>query len=101
MNFGEAIYAVRKEKEMSQKTFSSMIGIDQSYLSLIENNKKRPSTKLIEEVSNKVNIPLPILLFYSISEDDVTEEKKELFRIIFPRIKEMLSALFDQERNEK
>ncbi|NGP75627.1 helix-turn-helix transcriptional regulator [Balneolaceae bacterium YR4-1] len=96
MKFGDAIYTVRKQKNMSQDKFSKLIGVDQSYLSLLENNKKRPSTKLLEEISNSINIPLPILLFYSISEEDVKNDKRELFRLVYPQIKDMLFQIFDE-----
>ncbi|HLR00019.1 MAG TPA: helix-turn-helix transcriptional regulator [Sphingobacterium sp.] len=97
MDLGKAIYTVRKKKNLSQNKFSELLDIDQSYLSLIENNKKKPSIKLLEKVSSNTDLPLPILLFFSLSEEDVKDEKKELFNMMFPKIKEMVSVIFDEE----
>lgn len=95
MDIGKAIYTIRKQKKLSQEKFSKKVGIDQSYLSLIENNKKKPSTKLLEKISAKTKTPLPILFFFSLSEDDVSPKKKELFNILFPRIKDMVGEIFE------
>lgn len=97
MDLGKAIHNVRKKKNLSQSKFSNLLGIDQSYLSLIENNRKKPSIKLLERVSNETDLPLPILLFFSLSEEDVKDDKKELFNIMFPKIKEMVSVIFEEE----
>jgi len=95
MNIGQAIHTVRKKKKLSQEKFSELVGIDQSYLSMIENNKKNPSMKLLEKISQKTNTPLPILLFFSLSEDDVSPQKRELYHILFPRVKEMVGDIFE------
>lgn len=95
MDIGKAIYTIRKQKKLSQEKFSKKVGIDQSYLSLIENNKKKPSTKLLEKISAETETPLPILFFFSLSEDDVSPQKRELYNILFPRIKEMVGEIFE------
>lgn len=95
MDIGNAIQTIRKQKNLSQSEFARKVGIDQSYLSLIENNKKKPSTKLLEKISSETETPLPILFFFSLSEEDVKSEKKELFKIIFPRIRDMVGEIFD------
>lgn len=100
MNIGEAIYTVRKKKKLSQKQFSQLIEIDQSYLSLIENNKKLPSLKILERISQETHTPIPILLFFSMSEEDVSPNKRELYHILFPRVKEMVGDIFETEITE-
>lgn len=95
MNYGKAISTIRKKNKYSQKDFSKIVGIDQSYLSQIENNKKRPSTKLLDNISSKLGIPVPILFFLTLSEDDISPEKKELFEIIYPRISDMIFSLIN------
>lgn len=96
MDYGKAIYSIRKHRNWSQEKFSTRVGIDQSYLSLVENNKKRPSTKMIEKISNTLGVPMPIIFFFSLSENDVPQEKRELFNMIYPRMKEMLYDFFEE-----
>jgi transcriptional regulator with XRE-family HTH domain len=100
MNIGQAIHTVRKNKKLSQTEFSELIEIDQSYLSQIENNKKRPSMKLLEKISGVTHTPLPIVLFYSLTEEDVNPRKRELYHILFPKVKEMIGDLFNQDINQ-
>lgn len=99
MDLGKAIQSIRDKKGLSQKEFSELVEVNQSYLSLIENNRKKPSIKLLEKISGKTEIPLPIMMFLAMSEEDVKEEKKELFRIMFPKIKELVSVIFEEELN--
>lgn len=99
MNLGKSIHTLRKRKNLSQDEFSNLIDIDQSYLSLIENNRKKPSIKLLEKISERTDIPLPVIMFFSLSESDVKKEKRELFNMMFPKIKEMVSVIFEEENN--
>lgn len=100
MNIGQAIHTVRKKKNLSQDKFSELVGIDQSYLSLIENGKKKPSMKLLEKISQETKTPLPILLFFSLSEEDVSPQKRELYHILFPRVKEMVGDIFESSTED-
>ncbi len=53
------------------------------------------------EISKNLNIPIGILYFLTVSEEDIPEEKKEMFRIIGPSIKQLISQVFsDQELSE-
>lgn len=97
MNLGKSIHTLRKRKNLSQDEFSNLVDIDQSYLSLIENNRKKPSIKLLEKISERTDIPLPVIMFFSLSESDVKKEKRELFNMMFPKIKEMVSVIFEEE----
>lgn len=94
MNLGKAIQHVRKSKNLTQHEFADILQIDQSYLSLIENNKKKPSYKLIERISDVTQYPVPIFFFLSLSEDDIPEGKREFFNLIYPNVKGMLSDIF-------
>lgn len=94
MNLGKVIYQARKLSKLKQKEFANKLEIDKTYLSQLENNKKTPSIKLLEKMSHEIEIPLPILFFSSLSEEDVPENKKQLFRILFPKIEEMVQDIF-------
>ncbi len=49
---------IRKRKRLTQGQFAIIIGVSQNYLSEIENNKKCPSLKKLEEIATKLNIPM-------------------------------------------
>ncbi|MFQ5548517.1 MAG: helix-turn-helix domain-containing protein [Woeseia sp.] len=47
MNFGEKLKALRNEREMTQPELAEAIGIEQSYLSKLENDKSLPSNDML------------------------------------------------------
>lgn len=52
----------RVEKGFSQSKAASELGITQDYLSMIENNRRSPSSKLMEKMAN-VYDQLPEVIF--------------------------------------
>lgn len=65
-----AIYGY-KATEMSE-----LLDISNSYLSEIENNKKKPSLELLEKYSRIYNIKLSSLILLSEDYDEATKENK-------------------------
>ncbi len=51
MKLGEKIKLLRSEKEMTQPELSSKAGIEQSYLSKLENEKGSPSFDIINRIA--------------------------------------------------
>lgn len=51
----QRITRVRKHKGMSQKEFSTTIGVSQSYLSEVESGKSKPSLELLSGIVNRFN----------------------------------------------
>ncbi len=96
MNIGIAIKELRKRKAFNQKQFCEKVGITQSYLSLIESNKKTPSTEVLEKVATAVDVPLPILFWFTVDENDVDNSKLEMFRLLKPSVDKLITELFDK-----
>lgn len=94
MQIGDAVKTLRLEKKLKQKELASLCSITQTYLSQIENNKKRPNFELFERLSGHLGVPLPVVLFLSITEDDVVASKRELFRIMKPSINKFIDEIF-------
>lgn len=61
MNIGRNIKIIRISKQLSQKRLAKEVGITPTYLSLIENEVKKPSLSLIEKLSQVLGIPLTLL----------------------------------------
>lgn len=94
MNLGAVIKDIRKQKRQTQTEFASNCGITQTYLSQIENNSKEPNLSTLKEISNNLDIPLPILFFLSLNEDDISPEKRKAFEIINPSVKLLINDFF-------
>jgi XRE family transcriptional regulator, regulator of sulfur utilization len=96
MNIGQSIKKLRKERlpHLTQGEYASTIGITQTYLSQIESGKKKPSTDLLEKIAKDFDMPLPIIFWYGIEEQDVRESKKEYFLFLKPSIDKLIDSIF-------
>lgn len=96
MNYGKMIYTLRVNRmKQRQNEFAESIGITQSYLSGIENGNKKPTTDLLEKIASHVNLPMPILFWFSITEKDVPKEKKEYFVSLKPTADALINSFFN------
>lgn len=91
MDLGNIIKNIRKQKKLTQKEFASSCGITQTYLSQIESNHKDPNISVLKNISEKLDIPLPILFFLSLTDDDIQENKKNIFKMLNPLIKNLFN----------
>ncbi len=75
MNIGISIRNIRKERtpKLNQSEFAKLIGITQSYLSQIETGAKTPNISVLETISKEFEIPLPIIFWLVLSEEDFAE----------------------------
>lgn len=94
MNLGQTIKRIRKEKNVSQSVLAKQCEISQTYLSKIENDKKEPTILVLKNISSNLDIPLPILFFLAVDEDDVKEERKTQFNEFAPVVKGIVDKIF-------
>ncbi len=94
MDLGNTIVMLREERGLKQKDLAEYAGLTQSYLSQIEKNKKEPNLSTLKTIGKALGIPLPILLFLSIDEKDLPEQKKEAFDILRPLMKNLINDFF-------
>jgi len=94
MDLGTTIKKLRKQKDMTQDDFAGMCDITQTYLSQIENNQKEPNLSILKTISEKLEIPLPIIFYLSLNEDDVPEEKRKAFEMVSPAVKSLVHEFF-------
>jgi transcriptional regulator with XRE-family HTH domain len=94
MNLGNSIKNIRKQKGLTQNEFATLCGITQTYLSQIEGNLKEPNLSTLKAISEKLDMPLPILFFLSMTEDDVQLDKRKAFEIISPSVKSLVNEFF-------
>ncbi|MCO5263992.1 MAG: helix-turn-helix domain-containing protein [Lentimicrobium sp.] len=94
MDLGNQIKNIRKQKGLTQNEFASLCGITQTYLSQIESNSKEPNLSTLRVISEELNVPLPILFFQSMTDEDVQPRKREAFKIISPSIKSLVNEFF-------
>ena len=101
MKLGNSIKTFRKNRSLTQSQLAEMCEISTTYLSLIESEKKEPSLPLVKVIAERLNIPLPILIFSAITNEDIPENKKELFEILKPSVDSILNNLVNDNADSE
>lgn len=78
MDIGSVIRDIRKKKKITQTQLAKLSQITQTYLSQIENNQKEPTIPTLKAIADSLSIPLPILLFLSVENEDIPEKNGKL-----------------------
>lgn len=90
MELGNAIRVLRKKKNVSQKKLAEMCDISANALCNIESGKSFPGKETINKICEALQIPESYLLLFSLSEEDIPEEKRILYRTLCEPLKNEL-----------
>ena len=90
MDLGNAIKSLRKELKISRKDLAARCNISITALYNIENNLSFPSKDTINGICSALGVPVSFLMFYSLTEEDVPEDKREFFKVIVEPVKAFL-----------
>ena len=93
MDIGNAIKQIRVLKGLRQKELADRIGMSQPHFSQVENNRKKPSLDMLENIAKQLNTPLAVLFWFTISEEDMDWDKVEAYKILKPVIDEMIKGI--------
>jgi len=100
MNLGNTVTHLRERKQLKQGQLAGLLGITQTYMSQIENNKKIPNMSLLEKIATELSTPLPFLFFLSLDESDIPENKRQDFKLMEPGIKKYIGELMNIDGKE-
>jgi len=93
MNLGLEIRKTRKAQKINQQELSIRTGLSQAYISQVENGHKKPSQDAIETICGVLGTHAGILYWNSLTEQDVSEDKRTAFRIIKPSVDRLLQKI--------
>ncbi len=93
MDIGYSIRFLRESKCVNQMKFANNVGISQGYLSQVERGHKNPSVELLQNIAEKLGIPLPVMFWFAVDECDINENKKSAFRTLKPSIDSLIRSL--------
>ena len=82
MEIGDSIRKLRMWRELTQKELAQRIGMSANALCAIELNRVFPSKETIVKVCRVLDVPVGYLLFFALTEEDIPQDKRELFRIL-------------------
>ena len=73
MEIGSVIRKCRKLKGMTQLQLSNSSDISESYLSLIEQDKRQPTLSNLESIADTLQVPVSILVFLADKQESISE----------------------------
>lgn len=91
MNLGKAIKELRRHKGISQKELATRCGISTNAICSLENNDSFPSKNTFEKICKALGIPGAYIFLFSISEEEIPERKRELYKLFIEQpLKELV-----------
>jgi transcriptional regulator with XRE-family HTH domain len=97
MQIGIAIKSIRKKLSIKQNELADKCGISQTSLSQIETGIKRPSDKTIKKLCVALEIPESILYILAMQQADVPDNKKDIYNLVFPSIRNLALQMVSNE----
>lgn len=90
MKLGEAIKLLRKEKGLTQRELAYKCEISTNALCSIEKDYSFPSKETVRKLAMAFSVPTAYILLISLTEEDVPESKRHVFKKIHELLKELL-----------
>jgi len=87
VDYGRAIRIVRTAYGLTQAELADRLSVGSSQLSLIEAGRRKPSLKVLDEVSNALGVPAHLLALLASEPEDIDDKQNS------PEITELAKAL--------
>lgn len=62
MKFGKRLHSKRKKLKLTTSMLAKKCGVSRSYITLMENDKRLPSAKVLSRIASALNLKTNILL---------------------------------------
>jgi len=63
MNLGQALRFLRGMKVLTQEELAARVGVNPSYISLLENNQKNPTFAMVRRICDALGISIMLVAF--------------------------------------
>jgi transcriptional regulator with XRE-family HTH domain len=100
MEIGKVIKLLIKKRNMKQVEVAKLIGKSPTALSQIISGTFKPQSETLEKLSEVLNVPVAVIHFLSISENDIPKEKLPLYKILAPSIENYLMDIFSVNKED-
>ena len=93
LQVGRTIRRFRKQRGFSQKQLAGDAEMTASFLSLVESDKRVPSTVVLERLAKALSLPIEVILWDAV---EVPENLSSKDKSICDQAKNIVHALFEQ-----
>lgn len=88
MSVGKSIKLFRVHANIKQKELAHKLGIKESYLSQLENEKKEPSLSLLKKIAGALDVPIA-MFFWENNEQHIDNPIEQLKSLVMRLNKEI------------
>lgn len=88
---GKAIRLVRTVKGMKQEELGNLVGVADSYISLLEQGKRNPTWSILQKIGDSLGVGVSVLVMLSESDNS----------IIAPMMPSIHNTLWEMAKKEK
>jgi len=96
MNYPKAIRIARSIADITQKELAIRSGLDRSYLSLIESDRRRPTIETIQSISDALGMPFHLLTLLGTEKSDLRRFNEDQ---VLGLAKQLTSLLLEDQDN--
>lgn len=94
MDLGKAIKLLLEKKGMTQKQLATETQLSPTSISLLMKGHTQPRKETLEQVAKALGVKPEFLLLLSLSKDDVPDDKRALYDLVWPQIETTFMNLF-------
>lgn len=94
MDYGRSIKMLRASRKLTQKQLAERIGADASFVSLLEGNRRSPSTETLEGIARELHVPMYLLVLLASDTNELGSVPVDGAKLLG---KELLSLLTSTE----
>jgi len=97
MNYAKAVRIARSIADVSQAELADRSGLDRSYLSLIEGEKRKPTIKTLQSIADALDIPFHLLTLLATEGEDAKRINEEQ---VLGLAKQLTHLLLEQKSDD-
>lgn len=95
MTIGQVIKNLLKKKKISQVELAEKIGKSTTAVSQILKGQYSPTNETLDKISDVIDVPVPVLHFLTLSDEDIPVDKKALYDYLKPSMDRLLNDIFE------
>lgn len=95
IKIGSAIKRLRIKKQLSQVDICEKAGINQPYLSSLENNAQNPSIEYLYKVAEALEVPIIYIFWEAVEKEDFPVKDQFKYNVLKASIDEIFKELFE------
>jgi transcriptional regulator with XRE-family HTH domain len=100
MEFGRTISSLREKWGIEQKDLAKAIGVSKSYISIIENGRRKPSMRVLTKIAEYFELPISFFMYQASKSSGTAKSKKakEALQIVDSIIQELAAYLMSDSK---